>query len=115
MAFRKYPTIHELEIRHGIDLGHSYATKDSAKLFTHYIAESQRSAFMRSLSIVHFYSLLMDGTTDAGNIEDELIVIMTFCKDEVAGEVRSFARYFSIEVPTRADASGLIACLQQTL
>ena len=40
MAFRKYPAIHELEIRHGIDLGHSYATKDSAKLFTHYIAES---------------------------------------------------------------------------
>ena len=115
MAFSKYPAIHELEIRHGIDLGHSYATKDSAKLFTHYIAESQRSAFMRSLSIVHFYSLLMDGTTDAGNIEDELVVIMTFCKDEVAGEVRSFARYFSIEVPTRTDASGLIACLQQTL
>ena len=80
-----------MEIRHGIDLGHSYATKDSAKLFTHYIAESQCSPFMRSLSIVHFYSFLMDGTIDAGNIEDELVVIMTFCKDEVAGEVRSFA------------------------
>ena len=115
MSFRKYPAIHELEIRHGVDLGHSYATKDSAKSFTRYIAESQRSAFMRSLSIVHFYNLLMDGTTDAGNVEDELIVIMTFCKDDIAGEVRSFARYFSIEVPTRANASGLIACLQQTL
>ena len=41
----------------------------------------------------------MDGT-DAGNVEDELVVIMSFCEDDTAGVVGSFARYFSIEVPT---------------
>ena len=46
----------------------------------------------------------MDGT-DAGNVEDELVVIMSFRKDDTAGVVRSFARYFSIEVPTRAEFS----------
>ena len=30
LPFRKYPAIHELESRHGVDLGQSYATKDSA-------------------------------------------------------------------------------------
>lgn len=115
LAFCKYPAIHELESRHGVDLGQSYATKDSAKSFTHYIAKSQRSAFMENLSTMHFYSLLMDGTTDAGNVEDELVVIMGFRKDDTAGEVGSFARYFSLEVPTKADADGLIACLQQTV
>ena len=50
LPFRKYPAIHELESRHGVDLGQSYATKDSAKLFTHCTAESQRSAFVDSLS-----------------------------------------------------------------
>jgi hypothetical protein len=30
MAFRKYPAIHELETRHGLDLGQTYAIKDSA-------------------------------------------------------------------------------------
>ena len=115
LAFRKYPVIHELESRHGVDLGQSYATKDSAKLFTHFIAESQHSAFMQSLSTTLFCSFLMDGTTDAGNVEDQLIVIMSFCKDDTTGEVRSFARYFSIEVPTKADSDGLIACLQQSL
>ena len=50
LPFRKYPAIHELESRHGVDLGQSYATKDSAKLFTHCTAESQRSAFVESLS-----------------------------------------------------------------
>ena len=50
LPFRKYPAIHELESRHGVDLRQSYATKDSAKLFTHCTAESQRSAFVDSLS-----------------------------------------------------------------
>ena len=50
LPFRKYPAIHELESRHGVDLGQSYASKDSAKSFTHCIAESQRSAFVESLS-----------------------------------------------------------------
>ena len=45
MVFHKYPAIHELESRHGVELGQTYATKDSAKTFTHFIAESQRSAF----------------------------------------------------------------------
>ena len=45
MAFRKYPAIHELESRYGVELGQTYATKDSAKTFTHFSAESQRNAF----------------------------------------------------------------------
>ena len=83
----KYSAIHELGSCHGVDLGQSYATKDCAKSFTHYIAESQHNAFMGSLSTAHFYSFIMDGTTDAGNVEDELIVIMSFRKDDTTGEV----------------------------
>ena len=58
MAFRKFPTLHELESRHGVDLGPAYRTKDSAKNFTHYIAEAQRQTFMGDLSSVHFFSSL---------------------------------------------------------
>ena len=113
--FRKYPAIHELESHDGVDLRQSYTTKDSAKSFTHYIAEVQRSAFIQRLSSTHFFSFLMDGTTDVGNVEEELIIIMSFCKDHTAREVRSFARYFNVDVPKNASADGLIACLQQTL
>ena len=108
LPFRKYPAIHELESRYGVDLGQSYATKDSAKSFTHCIAESQRRAFVERLLNKQFYSFLMDGTTDASKVDDELVVIMSFCKDDTAGMVGSYARYFSIQVPTRADADGLI-------
>jgi hypothetical protein len=115
LAFRKYPAIHQLESRHGVDLGQSYTTKDSAKSFSHYIAESQCNTFINTLSTMHFYSFLMDGTTDAGNVEDKLIVIMGFQKDDTAGEVGTFTRYFSIEVPAKADVDGLIGCLQKAV
>ena len=35
--FAKYPAFHELEVRHGVDLGQVYKIKDSAKVL-HYIA-----------------------------------------------------------------------------
>ena len=60
--------------------------------------------------LLHFYSFLMDVSTDLGKIEDELVVIMTFCKDDSTGQIRSFARYFSVEEPKKADTDGLIAC-----
>ena len=59
---------------------------------------------MESLSTANFYSFLMDGKIDAGNVENELIVIMSFHKDDTADEVGSFARYVSIKI----DAAGLM-------
>ena len=41
VAFHKYPALHVLEERHGVDLCFSYKTKDSARKLTHYIAENQ--------------------------------------------------------------------------
>lgn len=109
MSFTRYPAIYELESRHGVKLGHAYKTKDSAKNFTHYIAESQRNGFIRSLSTSRFYSFLMDGSTDAGNVEEELIIIM-YCA--ASQSFKSCARYFAIEVPKKADAN---ECLGKAL
>ena len=76
IAFRIYPAIFELEQCHGVDLGSAYKTKGSAKQFTHYIAESLCHNFAKELLTLHFDSFLMDGSTDAGNIENELVVVM---------------------------------------
>lgn len=102
--------MYELETRHGVDLGTAYKTKDSAKNFTHYIAEAQRHGFMEALSSIPFYSFLMDGSVDAGRIEDELIVILYSRKENLSEEIWSCTRFFSVQVLSRADASGLINC-----
>ena len=115
LAFAKYPALHELEVRHGVDLGQAYKTKDSAKVFSHYIAEGQRQKLLESLSVSRFYSFLMDGSTDKGNVEDELIVILYSTKDTAAEEVKTHARFFSLQEPKKADADGLIECLGRAL
>ena len=50
----------------------------------------------------------MDGSVDAGKIEDELIVILYCSKDDTCEEIRSCTRFFLVEVPSRADAAGLV-------
>lgn len=57
----------------------------------------------------------MDGTTDAGRVEDELVAVMYCSKDDVCREVKSKARFIRVVVPERADANGLIACAQKSL
>ena len=51
LSFRKYPAIHALEERHGVDLGFSYETHEYTRKFTHYIAESVRQNFLHFLQV----------------------------------------------------------------
>ena len=51
----------------------------------------------------------------AGNLEDELDVILYSSKDNSAHEMRSYARYPSLEIATKADAEGSIKCLGNAL
>ena len=48
-----------------------YKTKDSGKIFSHFIAEAQSHNFLQSLSSSKFYSFLMDGSTDKENVEED--------------------------------------------
>ena len=57
----------------------------------------------------------MDGSTDAGNVEDELVLIQYCTQDAAAQEMRSCTRYLSLEVPGKAAADGLIKCIGDAL
>lgn len=57
----------------------------------------------------------MDGSTDAGNVEDELVLVQYCTQDDPAQEMRSCVRYLSLEVPVKADADGLIKCVGNSL
>lgn len=74
MAFEKYTSFCELEERHNIEIGPSYRTAPSAKQFTHFIAQSQRNAFLQQLAAKKFYSFLMDSSTDSAYVEQEFSI-----------------------------------------
>ena len=56
LAFKKFPALCDLEVKHKVDLGHSYRTPPSARQFTHYIAQAQREEFLEKLGLSRFYS-----------------------------------------------------------
>ena len=88
IPFAKYPALLELEECHAADIGHAYRTPDSAKSFTGFIAKSQHQGFLNSLSCgSRFFCLLLDGATDAGNVEDELIAILYCMRDDATQQI----------------------------
>ena len=118
VPFVKYPAIVELESQHGVNLGPAYRTPDSAKAFTSCIAESLHQEFLDKLSSStgsKFFSFLIDGTTDAGNQEDELVVLVYCDKDEATSEITTCTHYFSVHTPSRTDASGILSCIRDAL
>ena len=82
-----------------------------AQTFTHYIAESRCQSFLHTFSKSIFYSFLMGGFTDAGNVEHELVLVYYCTQDDPSQEMGSCVRYLSLEVPVKADADGLIKCV----
>ena len=115
IAFSKYPALYDLESRHEVDLGVAYKNDVSAKCFTHYLAQSQRDHFVCSLSKSHYFSFLMDGRTDSGKVEDELVVVLHCKQDDIVKEIRTCARYLSVVTPNKADTDGLVDCLKEAL
>ena len=115
LAFRKYPPIYELENMHGMNLGASYKGSDSAQVFTHFIAEAQRKQFLDTFSEVRFFSFMMDGSVDAGNVENELVILLYSKCDDEAKEMKSCVRYWDIVQPAQSNADGLVASLCEAM
>lgn len=57
-----------------MELSHS----DSGKLYS---VEAIREKLAEQLQKAKFFSLLLDGSTDAGNVDDELVLAAWFDKD----------------------------------
>ena len=72
LPFIKYPQICELESHHGVNLGTSYINENAGKEMIHYIAKSRRQELRQKLAKGKFFSLLLDGSSDAANIDNEI-------------------------------------------
>lgn len=103
----------ELQERHGVNLGIGYKNMKACAIFVDYISLEQQQALVNLLTKVKFFSLQFDGSTDVGNTEDELLLVV-FCDPFSAdGKIRS--EFYTVKRPKRADAEGLFACLKAAM
>ena len=74
LPYTKHPKICELETCHGVNIGIAYVNANAGKDFMHYIAESRRRELKQTLANVRFFSLLLEGSTDGGNVDDRVFL-----------------------------------------
>lgn len=116
LAFTHYPSICQLEEKHGVHVGTTYRNQNAGKEFCHFIAESKREDLKQSLAKAKFFSVLMDGSTDVGNVDDELFFVLWCDTDgDESAFVRTKMSYFTIQRPMSGDTKGFFYCLQESL
>ena len=59
-----------------------------------------------------FFSILLDGSTDSGNIDDELFLAVFCDVYDMDERVHTRMKFLAVERPNDATASGLFQCLQ---
>ena len=76
LAFTKMRPICQLEERHGVDLGHEYQNDKSCAIFIDFIASEQQMILQKALEKAKFFSIQADASTDAGNQEIEMFLVV---------------------------------------
>ena len=115
LAFRKYPKICELEARHGVNVGSAYRHENAGKEFVHYIAETRRRDVLTTLAKAKFFSLLMDGSTDHSNADNELLLVLWCDPNGTDERIHTRMSYLSVHKPDHVTAEGLLQSLQHGL
>ena len=114
-AFSKYTAICKLEARHGVDIGNSYVNENAGKTFCKFIAETRIVDLRKTVTNAKFFSILMDGSTDVGKIDDELFLVQWCDTDGIDEKIHSRMDFFTVYRPESGDAKGLFNCLQGAL
>ena len=115
MAFTKMNSLCQLQERHGVRLGECYKNDQACAIFIKYIAQDLQGQLGDSLRKAKFYSIQMDGSTDSGNKEEELFLVVYFepFSTDVSVHVRN--RYLCVRQPNSVFATGLFEAFQRAL
>ena len=115
LSLTKYPRLCELEARHGVELGGAYLNYNAGKEFTHFIAEATRQELLTAVNTTSFFSLLMDGSTDKSNSDNELVMVVCCDSDGKDEKVHSRISFLTVIKPEFVTADGLFQALECAL
>ena len=115
LAFTKYPSICQLEVRHGVDIGTSYLNKAAGVTFCHFITESRRQDLRTVLTSAKLFSILMDRSTEKAISMMSffwcfIVIPMAMIKRSILGRV-----FLTVARPQAVKAQDLFECLQSGL
>ena len=96
--------------RHGVMLGDMYINDHGCAMFVNFIAYELRQWLVTAINKAHFFSLQVNASTDAANIEVELF--MAIYLDPYTDDGRMHVRncFFSSRYPCSVTGEGLYQC-----
>ena len=115
LAFTKMKSLCDLEERHGVDLGQGYKNDRSCALFVEFIARDLKEQLLKALSRSKFFSLQADGSTDSGNIEEELFLVLHFDPYSKNGMVHIRDSFFTVRHLSSGTGQGLFDCVEKAV
>ena len=115
MAFRKMTCLCNLIERQGVDLGEGYKTNMACSTFVDFIAENLRFNMCETLQRCTFFSLQMDGSTDAANIEEEIFLSTYLDVRDSDCFVHVRNNFLCVRQPMSTTAVGLADCVTRAL
>ena len=109
MPFTKYEALCELQELNGIVLWDNYLSRKACARFVQSITEDIKGDLRSSIKNSRFVSILSDGSTDKGIIEEE-IVYVRFVEDG-----KPHTKLVSVESPNSVDAAGIMTAIQDSI
>ena len=108
LAFAKMQPLCELEERHGVKLGLGYKNDHACSTFVEFIARDlQQNQLAQINSRSKFFSLQADASTDSGNVENDLFLILYFDPYCADGKVHVRDKFFTVRQLSSGTAHGL--------
>ena len=111
-AFVKFKPLCELLERQGARIGQGYKNDKACASFIHYIAEDLRIQLLNNLSKVNFFSVQSDTSTDSGNVEEELFLVLYFDPYTDDGMVCVHDKFLAVRQPRSCTGLGLFHVLK---
>lgn len=115
LAFSKMKPLCDLEERHNTDLGGSYKNDHGCSTFVRFIALEQQEKLLTELSSCRFFSVQVDGSTDAANIEEELFLTLYLDTKSQDGAIHVRNRFFCVRQCRNATGKGLFETLVRAM
>lgn len=115
MSFKKMKLLCDLEERHGVDIGGSYRNNHACATFVKFIALDLQQQLKRDISNSKFFSIQLDTSTDCGNTEEELFLVLYFDAHSPDGMVHVRNKFFAVWHLNRGTGQGLYDCLKKAM
>ena len=96
-------------------MGQGYKNDQACASFVEYIAMEQREILLQALKAARFFSLQADGSTDVGNVENELFLALYFDPYASDGRVHIRTKFLSVRRPKSGSAEALFECLEKAV